>query len=110
MREVVAVAQVRLPHILARASRRPPDVQPQPTAACADCNRQWLSALSLCSNVVGLLPGQMPAVTGRMSGAQVEDGAVLELAIRLPPAWPLKPADVECRRKVRLDSVATACT
>lgn len=33
---------------------------------------------------------------------QVEDGAVLELAIRLPPAWPLKPAEVECRRKVRL--------
>jgi hypothetical protein len=33
---------------------------------------------------------------------------VLELAIRLPPAWPLKPADVECRRKVRPDSVAPA--
>ena len=45
----------------------------------------------------------MPASTCRLCGVQVEDGAVLELAIRLPPPWPLKPADVECRRKVRPD-------
>lgn len=32
--------------------------------------------------------------------ATVEDGATLELAVRLPPAWPLKPAEVECRRRV----------
>ena len=74
-----------------------PAVQPQPTAACAERSRQWLS---LCSKAVGLILGQMPAMTRCKSGAQVEDGAVLELAIRLPPAWPLKPADVECRRKV----------
>ena len=42
----------------------------------------------------------------RWTSAQVEDGAVLELAIRLPPAWPLKPADVECRRKVRTMTAA----
>ena len=30
----------------------------------------------------------------------IEDGASLEMAVRLPPAWPLRPADVECRRKV----------
>jgi len=40
--------------------------------------------------------------------AEVEDGAVLELAIRLPPAWPLKPAEVECRRKVRTGFVQTS--
>lgn len=32
--------------------------------------------------------------------ATVEDGATLELVIRLPPAWPLRAAEVACRRKV----------
>ena len=31
---------------------------------------------------------------------EIEEGASLEMAVRLPPAWPLRPADVECRRKV----------
>ena len=30
----------------------------------------------------------------------VEEGAILELVIKLPPSWPLKVAEVECRRKV----------
>ena len=30
----------------------------------------------------------------------VEDEAMLELALQLPPCWPLKPATVEPRRKV----------
>ena len=30
----------------------------------------------------------------------IEEGAVLEMAIKLPPSWPLRVADVECRRKV----------
>ena len=30
----------------------------------------------------------------------IEEGAVLELAIKLPPSWPLRVADIECRRKV----------
>ena len=32
----------------------------------------------------------------------LEDSAVLEMCIRLPPAWPLKAAEVECRRRVRI--------
>lgn len=31
----------------------------------------------------------------------VEDGASLELSVRLPAAAPLKPAEVECKNKVR---------
>lgn len=31
----------------------------------------------------------------------IEDGVTLELAVRLPAAWPLQAAAVECRRKVR---------
>ncbi len=30
----------------------------------------------------------------------IEDNATLEMTIKLPPAWPLRPADVECKRKV----------
>ncbi len=30
----------------------------------------------------------------------IEEGAVLEMAIKLPPSWPLRVADIECRRKV----------
>jgi hypothetical protein len=30
----------------------------------------------------------------------IEDNATLEMAVRLPPSWPLRPAEVECRRKV----------
>ena len=30
----------------------------------------------------------------------VEEGAVLEIAIKLPSSWPLKVAEVECRRRV----------
>lgn len=32
---------------------------------------------------------------------RVEDGAALEMVIKLPLSWPLKTADVECRRTVR---------
>ena len=31
----------------------------------------------------------------------IEDNATLEMSVKLPSAWPLRPADVECRRKVR---------
>ena len=31
---------------------------------------------------------------------RVEDGAALEMVIRLPICWPLKTADVDCRRTV----------
>ncbi len=31
----------------------------------------------------------------------IEDNATLEMAVRLPPSWPLRPAEVECRQKVR---------
>lgn len=31
----------------------------------------------------------------------VEEGAALEMAVRLPPSWPLRPPTVECRRRVR---------
>lgn len=34
----------------------------------------------------------------------IEDGCTLELAVKLPAAWPLKSAVVECRRKVGLGS------
>lgn len=34
---------------------------------------------------------------------------MLELAIRLPPSWPLKPADVECRRKVSTYGSSLQC-
>ena len=30
----------------------------------------------------------------------MQDAAVLEMVVRLPVAWPLRPADVEARRKV----------
>ncbi|KAK9831453.1 hypothetical protein WJX81_006515 [Elliptochloris bilobata] len=30
----------------------------------------------------------------------VEEGATLEMAVRLPPAWPLRPPTAECRRRV----------
>lgn len=30
----------------------------------------------------------------------VEEGSMLELALQLPPCWPLKPATIEPRRKV----------
>ncbi|CAG9460504.1 unnamed protein product [Pedinophyceae sp. YPF-701] len=33
---------------------------------------------------------------------EVEDGASLELCIKLPASWPLRHAEVECRRKVGL--------
>ena len=32
---------------------------------------------------------------------EVEDGHLLELAVRLPASAPLRVPDVECRRKVR---------
>ena len=32
----------------------------------------------------------------------VDDSASLEMAVRLPPAWPLRPATIECRRRVRV--------
>ena len=31
----------------------------------------------------------------------VEEGAALEMAVRLPPAWPLRPPAVECRKRAR---------
>jgi ubiquitin-protein ligase len=31
---------------------------------------------------------------------EVEDGASLEMSIRLPPSMPLRPPEVECRKKV----------
>lgn len=31
----------------------------------------------------------------------IEDNATLEMAVRLPPSWPLRPAEIECRRKVQ---------
>ena len=37
----------------------------------------------------------------------IEEGAVLEMAIKLPSSWPLRVADVECRRKVRLEVQAS---
>lgn len=40
----------------------------------------------------------------------VEEGAVLEMAIKLPSSWPLRVAEVECRRKVsRHDDVVLHC-
>ena len=36
---------------------------------------------------------------------RVEDGAALEMVIKLPLSWPLKTADVECRRTVRQQRV-----
>ena len=30
----------------------------------------------------------------------IEDNATLEMTIKLPPCWPLRPADMECKRKV----------
>ena len=30
----------------------------------------------------------------------IEDNATLEMTIKLPASWPLRPADVECKRKV----------
>lgn len=30
----------------------------------------------------------------------VEEGAALEMAVRLPRAWPLRPPTAECRRRV----------
>ena len=32
----------------------------------------------------------------------IEDNATLEMTVKLPPAWPLRPADVECKRKVNM--------
>ena len=32
----------------------------------------------------------------------IEDNATLEMTVKLPPAWPLRPADVECKRKVSM--------
>jgi len=32
---------------------------------------------------------------------EVEDGHMLELAVRLPASMPLRPPELECRRKVR---------
>ena len=41
---------------------------------------------------------------------RVEDGAALEMVIKLPLSWPLKTADVECRRTVgQLLCGAPAC-
>ena len=30
----------------------------------------------------------------------IEDNATLEMTIKLPASWPLRPAEVECKRKV----------
>ena len=35
-----------------------------------------------------------------MASLDVEDGAALEMAVRLPPAWPLRAAAVDVRRAV----------
>ena len=32
----------------------------------------------------------------------IEDNATLEMTVKLPPAWPLRSADVECKRKVSM--------
>lgn len=39
---------------------------------------------------------------------EVEDGHMLELAVKLPAALPLRPPELECRRKVggRLHTMA----
>ena len=39
----------------------------------------------------------------------VEEGATLEMAVRLPPAWPLRPPTAECRRRVRGAPARAAC-
>lgn len=31
----------------------------------------------------------------------IEDSSTLEMAVKLPVSWPLRPAEVECRRRVR---------
>lgn len=36
---------------------------------------------------------------------EIEDGAVLEMVIKLPASSPLKRAEVVCRRRVRLNTV-----
>ena len=38
----------------------------------------------------------------------VEDGAALEMVIKLPLSWPLKTADVDCRRTVRQQTCQAA--
>lgn len=30
----------------------------------------------------------------------IEESSTLEMAVKLPASWPLRPAEVECRRKV----------
>jgi hypothetical protein len=46
-------------------------------------------------------PGAREAVASLV----VEDGASLELALTLPPAWPLRPAAVSIRRAVGVPDV-----
>ena len=39
---------------------------------------------------------------------EVEEGTSLELALQLPPSWPLKPAHIDPRNKVCCESCACA--
>ena len=40
---------------------------------------------------------------------EVEDGHMLELAVRLPASMPLRAPDLECRRKVRVSEYLSVC-
>ena len=71
------------------------------TSALADCN------LCVQSRAVESMEAsenfQIKANTGSrevVATMTVEEGSALELAIKLPLSWPLKAAEVECRRKV----------
>ena len=35
---------------------------------------------------------------------EIEDGRSMELLIKLPPTYPLRPADIQCQNKVRKES------
>lgn len=41
------------------------------------------------------------AVREAVAILSIEDSSTLEMVVKLPTSWPLRPAEVECRRRVR---------
>ena len=83
-------AEKESPSLLQQEFQR---VQAAPTAP--DMDNFSLKANAITREVVAVM--------------EIEDGAVLEMVIKLPASSPLKRAEVSCRRRVSLITASNAC-